>query len=140
MESSARLLRLKALPFGPRGVREENVSIMDSKMYRFLADSKPESAKTAYLPSAALSSGVSSLSECDNVDEVLFVLPVMLPFSFACAGCPVRISLAISCAVSLPCSYPSVAKSLKCVDTATAEMIAAMATPEIIKMLDLLFI
>ena len=93
------------------------------------------------MPSAALCSGVSSLSECDNVDEVLFVLPVMLPaFSFACAGCPVRISLAISCAVSLPCSYPSVAKSLKCVDTATAEMIAAMATPEIIKMLDLLFI
>jgi hypothetical protein len=96
----------------------------------------------SYFPSAALSPGVSSLSECDSADVVLLVLLEPLFFSFysGCAGSPVRISFAISCAVSCPCSCPSVAESLRWVDTATAEMRTVMAAPEINKMVDLLFI
>ena len=97
----------------------------------------------SYFLSAALSSGVSSLSECDSAGVVvLLALLVSLFFSFCseCAGCPVRISDAISCGVSFPCSCPSVAESLRWVDTATAEMMTVMAAPEINKMLDLLFI
>ena len=97
----------------------------------------------SYFPSAALSSGVSSLSECDPAGVVvLLVLSEPLFFSFCseCVGCPVRISFAISCGVSFPCSSPSVAESLRWVDTATAEMTAAMVAPEINKMADFLFI
>jgi cytosine/uracil/thiamine/allantoin permease len=85
-----------------------------------------------YFPSAALSSGVSSLSECDSAGVVVLLASlVALFFSFCsgCAGCPARISFAISCTVSFPCSCPSVAESLRWVDAATAEMMAAMAAP-----------
>ncbi|MFL6476997.1 MAG: hypothetical protein ACJ70Y_08485 [Nitrososphaera sp.] len=96
-----------------------------------------------YFPSAALSSGVSSLSECDPAGaDVLLALLVTLFFSFCyeCVGCPVRISFAIYCGVSSQCSSPSVAESLRWVDTATAEMTAAMVAPEVNKMTDFLFI
>ena len=61
-------------------------------------------------------------------------------FSFCSerARCPARISLAISSAVSFPCSWPSVAESLMWVDTAAAEMMTAMVAPEINKMVDFL--
>jgi hypothetical protein len=96
----------------------------------------------SYFPSAALSSDVSSLSECDSGGIVLLALLVLLFFTFCskCAGCPVRISLAISCGVSFPCSCPSMAESLRWVATATAEMMTAMAAHEINKMVDFLFI
>ena len=90
--------------------------------------------RLSYLASAALSSGVSSLSACDS-PAVVVLLALLVPLFFAfcseCAGCPVRISLAISCGVSFPCSCPSVAESLRWVYMANAEMMPAMATPEI---------
>jgi hypothetical protein len=96
----------------------------------------------SYFLSAALSSGVSSLSECDLAGVVLLALLVSLFISFCseCAGCPVRISVAISCGVSFPCSCPSVAESLRWVDTAITKMMAARAAPEINNTVDFLFI
>src|SRR5690349_11234363 len=93
-----------------------------------------------YLPSAALCAWVSRLSERGGVEVMaLFVLEVVtFTFSFACDGCPVRISFAICWAVSLPCSRPSVAESLKWVEIAIVAIINARAIPETIS-IDLLF-